>query len=238
MLIDVHSKGETGPTAVGLVTEIHGRRVTAVGECRIGPGALGSGLVVVGPHTFLKLAPGAVRDRIQLGLIRLRPGLDPAAAAARLRGQLGADVRVLTRAEVEEIDQGNFLERRPVGILFRIGVALSFLVGSVTLYHILAVETSNRRGEYATLLALGHTRRALVGVVVQMGLLYVSLSFLPALLLATGLLQLVGRVARAPALLEVRHVLLVGGLCVVMCATASVLAMRKLRAANPAELFG
>jgi putative ABC transport system permease protein len=237
VLVDEHSKREFGPRGTGLLTELHDRRIRVVGQFQMGPGLIGTGSVLLSDRNYLLYVPDSSPDRVGLGLVRLRPGTSAAGMAREVEALLGPDVRVLTREQAETNERDFLLGLKPIGLPFKVGLALGFIVGAVTLYQVLVVEAATRQREYATLLALGRDHACLRRLIFRMGLYYLALGFVPAWALALLLHRLIRQDHKQPMHLEAAQVLLVGTLAVLMSALASALACRRVRAADPAELF-
>ncbi len=107
----------------------------------------------------------------------------------------------------------------------------------MTLFQVLSADAASRMPEYATLKAMGYTDGFVYRVVFQQGLIYVAVGFVPAFGLSLLLYWLLRVLARLPAYMTAGRVFWVAVLSGVMCAAAGVLAARKLRAADPADLF-
>jgi putative ABC transport system permease protein len=116
-------------------------------------------------------------------------------------------------------------------------VLVAFAAGAVILYQVLASEVQNRLREYATLKALGYDTGFVYGIVVRQALLFAGLGFIPAFFLALVLYSLMRTQAMVPVTMELTRVIGVFLLTSMMCLSATFLAIRKLRGADPAELF-
>jgi putative ABC transport system permease protein len=122
--------------------------------------------------------------------------------------------------------------------MFTSGVLIALLAGAVVLYQVLASEVQNRLREYATLKALGYGDRHVHGVIVSQALIFCALGFAPAFGLSLGLNALLRTQAMVPVTMAPSRVMTVLLLTFVMCLSATFLAARKLRRADPADLFG
>jgi putative ABC transport system permease protein len=91
--------------------------------------------------------------------------------------------------------------------------------------------------EYATLKAMGYSNRFLSGVVLQQAVILAVLGFAPGALAALGLYRVVGRATRLPMELDWERAVTVLLLTVAMCAISGTLALRKVRALDPADVF-
>jgi putative ABC transport system permease protein len=95
----------------------------------------------------------------------------------------------------------------------------------------------NRLREYATLKALGYDNGYVYGAIVRQALIFCGLGFVPAFLLAVVLYFLLRTQALVPVSMEFTRATGVFLLTGLMCLSATFLAVRKLREANPADLF-
>ena len=124
-----------------------------------------------------------------------------------------------------------------VGVIFACGTIVAFLVGISIVYQVLANDIAYRIGEYATLKAIGYGQGYLSSVVLQQATILALLGYLPGWLLAWLGYRLTQAAARIPMELGWELSLGVLGLTFLMCCTSGILALRKLAAADPADLF-
>lgn len=241
-LFDVTSRPEFGPigdlvgTRDTVTTEILRRRVTISGLFDLGLPFAGNGHVVVSETTFRKLfnRPEGV---FELGLIRLKPGSDVAAVQASLQRRMPPDVRVLTVAELIDLEKNFWRTNTPIGPIFVIGALIGLLVGAVIVYQILYTDVSDHLGEYATLKAMGYSDRQLYVVVLEQALILSVIGFPTGFILAQVLYAVVRGAAHLPLEMTVERAAMVFGFTVLMCAASGFVALRKLRSADPAEVF-
>lgn len=226
-----------GDNVEGVRSEYQGHALDVVGTYAWGAGFAANGLAVTSVPTFARVFPERAHDELQLGLVTVAAGHDPATVAATLRQRLPKDVEVWTRAEVEARDRRFFLTERPIGLMFTSGVVLALLVGGIILFQVLASEVTSRRGELATLQAIGYTRGQVYQLVVARGVLYTLVAFVPAALLAVGLFRITRTLARLPMSLGPGLVTAVLAASLVMCLAGALLASRRVRSADPADLF-
>ena len=124
-----------------------------------------------------------------------------------------------------------------IGFVFGMGVAIGMLVGCVIVYQILFSDISRHIGEYATLKAMGYANSYLMRVVMGEALILAVLGFIPGWLLALGLYRLASIKIYIPLTMDLSKSALVFTLIFVMCVLSGLLAIRKLRDANPADMF-
>ena len=121
--------------------------------------------------------------------------------------------------------------------MLNFGVLIGLVVGAIIVYQILFADVSDHLQEYATLKAMGYTDRYLFGVVFQEALILALLGFVPGMLLSLGLYRIASDATKLP--LEMTGSVAAGVfvLTLVMCVVSGGVAQRRLRAADPAEIF-
>ncbi|MBW7896485.1 MAG: FtsX-like permease family protein [Opitutaceae bacterium] len=237
MLVDRLSRPSYGPREIGGTAFVNGQELTIAGDYALGMGLLADGSVIVSQDTFLRLYRIPRLQRVQFGLVQLAPGADPAAVAAAMRATLPDDVLVLTKPNLIEREENYFVNVKPVGIMFQVGMLVAFIVGAVILYQILASEITNRLKEFATLKAMGYTERFIYGVGIKQGLIFSLLGYFPALVLSMGLYKILRQLSSFPVFMDWQRAVFVFGLSLGMCAVAAFFALGKIKRADPADLF-
>ncbi len=236
-LVDRKSRPGYGPWEVGGKGLINNQPVTITGSYALGMGLLADGSAIVSDETYERLMGPWNARYANLGLVKVAPGADVAQVAAALRERLPADVVIATKADIIRREQHYFVNVKPVGIMFQVGVVVAFAAGAAILYQILASEMNNRLGEFATLKALGYPASKIYGIGIQQGLIYALLAYGPALAFATILYEVARRLSGFPLFMDLGRAGFVLGLALVMCAFAAVLSLWKIRKADPASLF-
>ncbi|NDC36349.1 MAG: FtsX-like permease family protein, partial [Synechococcaceae bacterium WB9_2_112] len=208
ILFDERSRPEFGPIASWLrqgrtvETEVSGQRIRVAGLVALGPSFGADGNMITSRETYFRLMPTSPPGSIELGLVRLRPGADPDAVVARLRRELPADVRVLTKSGFEELEKTYWRTSTAIGFIFTLGAGMGFVVGCVIVYQILYSDVSDHLPEYATLMAMGYRLPTLLGVVGREGLLLAMLGYLPAYVAGQALYALVRSGTRLPVVMD------------------------------------
>ena len=169
--------------------------------------------------------------------MKLRPGADPDAVAAALRDYLPDDVEVLTRADVLGREVRHWVWETSIGLIFQLGVVVALVVGTAIVYQVLSSDVANHLPEYATLKAMGYSGNYLASVVLQQAVVLAVLGFVPGLAISAALYALTRAAARIPIDMTLARVLFVLGLAVAMCTISGLGALRKVRSADPADLF-
>jgi putative ABC transport system permease protein len=239
-LIDSRSHKEYWPIDPGQIVEVGNQRVHVVDQFTLGTGFGANGLMLVSRTTFVPTVRAFAPGQVSLGLIRLRSSTrddEAEGVAARLGQTMPDDVKVRTRAQVREQEQNFWLHRTSIGLIFFFGVAVALIVGLVFVYQVIASDISNRLHEYATLKSMGYGSGYLALVVLQQAVLLAVFGCLPGLLVALVLYAVAHRSTGIPITMDIQRAVTVFLLTVVMCSLSGVLALRKVRSADPADLF-
>ena len=237
ILVDSATRSMFGPLTTGRVVDINGDRVKIGGDYVLGTGFMGLGVILVSTQNFVRLFPYRKLGQVNLGLIQLKQGVDSDRAAASLRQLLGSDVRIFTRPELEAHETAYWTTRTSVGLLFGSGLIVSFIVGVMVVYQILATQVSRQLPQFATLKAVGYGDRFLNGTVITMALLIVLAGFFPALVAALGLYGVIREETLLPVEMSGPRIAIVFVATLAMAAASALLSMSSLRRADPAELF-
>jgi putative ABC transport system permease protein len=243
VLFDERSRAEFGPVAQWfrqgklVESEVAGQRLRVAGLVQLGPSFGADGNMITSRETYVSLLPASPHGSIELGLIRLRPDVDPLQVAARLKKQLPQDVSIFTKEQFIEFEKNYWRSSTAIGFIFTLGAAMGFVVGCVIVYQILYGDVSDHLPEYATLMAMGYKLTDLLGVVAREGLMLALIGYLPAYAAGEGLYALIRNSTKLPVGMEPQRALLVFSMILVMCMGSALLAMRKLADADPAEIF-
>ncbi|MDZ8261059.1 ABC transporter permease DevC [Nostoc sp. ChiQUE01b] len=218
-------------------TELNSKAVFVKGLFTDGASFAADGNVIASDSTFLQLFPERKPDRIEVGLITLKPDADPEKVRSQLVNGLPKDVRVLTPEEFAKVERSYWEAGTGIGFIFGLGTGVGFIVGIVIVYQILYSDVSDHLPEYATLKAMGYTDNYLLGVLIQEALLLAILGFLPGFILSFGLYQVTYAATMLPIFMKMERAIQVWILTVIMCSVSGAIAMRKLRSADPADVF-
>jgi putative ABC transport system permease protein len=216
--------------------DVAGRRVDIAGLFDLGVSFTGNAYMMTNDSTFRRLMhrPEGATD---IGLVRLKPGSNVDAVRTALAAALPPDVMVMTRRQFADLELRYWNKNSPIGFVFNLGVFVGLLVGAVIVYQILYTDVSDHLPEYATLKAMGYRDRALSLVVLQQSLILSVLGFPVGYILAEGLYALARQATGLPIVMTVSRVVMVFGLTLLMCGGSALLAIRKLRSADPADAF-
>ncbi len=262
LLMDSKTKGNDygaadgrrfGEADLGREVEVWDQTYRIVGRFSLGAGLAANGSVLMSSEGFSRFYPGEATRAVSFGLVRLHAATDPiefcrnvqerlAPASARqdrTNGESAAALPVvaLTRDEVRNYERYRWLVQTPIGAIFMAGVAVALVVGGVVVYMVLSNDVANHMHEYATLKAMGYTNAYLSRVVMQQAVLMAVLGYVVALACAEVLYRAVGYLANLPMEMSWPLRLFVLALSVLMCSVSGLATLRKLRSADPADLF-
>ncbi|BBD59346.1 DevC protein [Nostoc sp. HK-01] len=218
-------------------TELNNKNIRVKGVFSNGASFAADGNVITSDSTFLQIFPERKPDRIEVGLITLKPDAEPLKIQAQLAAGLPKDVVVLTPEEFAQIEKSYWSNGTGIGFIFGLGVGVGFIVGIVIVYQILYSDVSDHLPEYATLKAMGYTDRYLLVVLFQEALFLAFLGFIPAFFFSIGLYQLAYTATMLPIFMNSQRAITVFILTVIMCTGSGAIAMRKLSSADPADIF-
>ena len=242
-LFDVLSRPEYGPvpalleTRERLMLEMNSRRVRIAGLFEVGNSFGINGALVTSDLNYLRLLPERHVSKVSAGLVQLEPQADAVATRDAIVAALPGDIVVLTRDEFMAMEVFYWNYNTPIGYVFNFGVIMGFFVGAIIVYQILFSDVQDHLQEYATLKAIGFSDGYLARVVLQQAGILAVAGFIPALLLTSQLFRQAGEATNLPLALTTD----IGGqvlvLTLLMCVGAGLLALRKVRSADPADVF-
>ena len=237
LLLDRLTQSDCGPASKSGIVEVNNLAARVTGSYRMGVGFLADGSMIVSDDTFSRFFGGRPLDQPDLGLIKLIEGADAAEVAEKLTRMLPRDVRVITSAELEQMQTKHWVENTAVGNVFGMGSIAGFFVGVVVLFQILSTDIRNHLPLYATLRAMGYSTRRLSRYVLEQAWIFAVFGYVPALLMSLVIFPYVHSLTRLPIRMSLGLATLVGVLSVLMCSLAAGLSMRRLRRADPGDLF-
>ena len=243
VIFDRRGRDEYGPVREMLDSgqrdsaEINDRPIALAGMYEVGTSFGLDGGIITSDLNFLRILPTRKKSAIDFGLIKLEPGQDAAEVQARIREAIPMDVRVLTRQEFKDVEVQYWNKTTPIGYIFAFGAVMGLIVGLIIVYQILFSDVQDHLKEYATLKAMGYTHGYLRNVVLQEAIILAVLGFIPGMGIAHLVFTKGADATRLPLEMSVESAAGVFMLTLGMCAGSGLLALRKLRAVDPAEVF-
>ena len=242
VLLDTQAQPRIGPVAASLeqgqpiTTEISGHRVKVEGLFTLGSSIFTQGHLITSDLNYLRLMGVPNLSQANLGAITLEPGSDPETVRQALTERLPEEVRVLTPEEFVQMETA-FWSSEAAGVIFNFGATMGLIVGIVIVNQVLYSDVNDHLPEYATLKAMGYSDRRLLLVVFQEAAILALLGFIPGFGVSLGMYQLLGVLTKIPLAMRSAVALQVFTATVVMCMLSAAIAMRKLHAADPADVF-
>ncbi|MEO1635094.1 MAG: ABC transporter permease DevC [Cyanobacteria bacterium J06631_9] len=221
---------------IGASTLMSNQRVAVVGLFSLGSTLFDNGHIVMSDWNYTQWFGKESLERVSVGCLRLEPGADVEAVRSRLKSELPPSLKILTQAELAAAEQA-FRASLPNGKVLNFGAAMGFVVGMVIVYQVLYTDISEHLPEYATLKAMGYSDWVLLRVVLQEAVILAVLGFIPGYFASYGVYQLLVVITRVPLVMKGAVAMQVFWLTLVMCMLSGAIAMNKLRAADPADVF-
>lgn len=242
VLFDEYSRPEFGPVRQLLkagrnMTEINDYKVTIIGLFQLGVSFAADGNVITSDLNFMRIFPRRNLENIDMGVIRLNPEALVDRVQAELKSHLNEFVNVFTYEELLHYEKDYWANTAPIGFIFGFGTVMGWVVGLVIVYQILFTDITNHRNEFATLKAMGYEQGYFIRVVFASAFFLAVLGFIPGYLLSLGLYNLAESQMYMPMPMLISKIITVFMFILSMCFMAGLLAIRKLKDANPADMF-
>jgi putative ABC transport system permease protein len=222
--------------------ELCGRAIRIVGTFSMATDFANDGNLIMSAANFARYFPQRAPgddplSLVDLGIVQVRPGAEVEAVQQRLRALLPRDMMVYTKQELVDREIGFWSSSTPIGFVFLVGTVIGFVVGVIICYQIIHGDIADHMAEYATLKAMGYARPYFVRLVLEEALYLSVLSFLPGWLVSLALYHALAAWTGLLMMLTLPRAALVFGLTIGMCIISGGLAMRKVLAADPADLY-
>jgi putative ABC transport system permease protein len=222
--------------------EMNNIALTLAGTVVIGSGFGADGTLFASDQTFLRLFPkqqGGTPSHILLKTRASNNGVDELALiVTSLRESLGNDdIQVHSIEERINDDVTYQMTKRPVGVIFGFGVFIGVLVGVVIVYQVLSTDVADHLKEYATFKSMGYENRFFYSVITEQAVLLGCIGFIPGSLLAISIYALMTMATGLPVSMEWSRMFIVLFGTIIACMISGFIATRRLKSADPAELF-
>ncbi len=242
VLLDRKSKPAYGIVEPGIDRELSKHTVHVADTFRLGTDFASDGSVIMSDLTYAQLfpnelTPDATLSLADLGVVRVERGADVETVRRAVRKVLPDDVSVFTKDEFIAHEKDYWRKTTPVGFIFQFGLFMGFIVGSVICYQIISTDVAEHLPEYATLKAIGYQNVELSSTVLLEALWLAVLGFVPGLGMSWLLYRTLDFLVGLPMNFTILRILLILGLTVLMCVASGLLALRKVKTADPAEVF-
>jgi putative ABC transport system permease protein len=155
----------------------------------------------------------------------------------RLTAALPSTLTVMTKPELVEFERNFQAKLSSAAPIFWLGALVGFVVGTLISYQIIFTELSDRLPQYATLKGIGYKNAFLIGSVLRQALLTGLAGYIPAWFLCLAVYRIIGDIALLPLHMTLQVTLMSLALTLGMCLFAAAIAVRRVIAADPAEIF-
>ncbi|HEX6962168.1 MAG TPA: ABC transporter permease DevC [Lacipirellula sp.] len=248
-LIDLRSKRdnfdfpmEDEAALAAAPAELANRRVTLVGTFKLGTDFAHDGNLAMSAESFARFFPQRVRygdplSVVDIGIVHVENGADVLEVRDAVDALLDDRVFVYTREQFRNEEIRFWDESTPIGIIFTAGKIIGFVVGMVICYQVIYSDIADHMPEFATLKAMGYSTGYFLRLIVVEAVLLSLIGFVPGLVVSAGLYSMLAEATGLQLQMTVDSVLLVLVLTAAMCIASGMLAVRKLLAADPANLF-
>lgn len=248
-MIDLRARSEVGPLEAGVVSELAKRRLTIVGTFSLGTDfASGNGNLIMSDQNFLRFFAnrGPNEDErsfatADIGIIKVKPGTDVNRVVQALQESLPNDVLVLPKDGDEGFvsrERTYWQENTTIGFVFSLLTAMGFVVGIILVYQILYTDVADHWSEYATLKAMGYNNLFLFNVVIQEAIILSIVGFIPGFLVSSLIYNAAAGTTGLLFKMTLSRIVTLYVATFFMCLISGAIAVRKVQATDPAEVFG
>lgn len=220
-----------------LDVEVNLRKVRIFGAINVGISINTDGNLYMSTANYLRLFPERPPGSIDVGLVRLRAGCDVKKVRDELKVELGTEARLLTRDELIDAEIQFIRENAPLDFIFGMGAAVGFFIGAVVVYQILYTEVTNHLPQYATMKAMGFSDSFLLRIVLNQSIILSLLGYFPGFVLALWLYRVATNAIQMEFTMTIERAVFVFFLTMLMCGISAMIALRKVKTADPADVF-
>ena len=232
-------QGESQPSIeIFPFDSLAGLRLRVGGLFSLGPSFGVDGNLIVSDTTFLRIFQSArPTDKIDVGAIALKPGVDAAKITQQLREKLPNDVLIFTHEEFINFEKEYWANRTPIGFILNLMLTMGSVVGIVIVYQILFSNIASQLVAYATLKAIGYANNYLLRVVFKQAFILAVLGYIPGWITSKYLYEFAMKATKLPISMSFNNALIVLIATALMCMTSGALTINQLRSADPADIF-
>lgn len=212
------------------------KKIDIVGLFEMGASSYYNGNLLTSERTFLKTF-GLGRGEIVAGLLHVKPGTDIPDLIQRLQAYLPNDVKVMSKKQLIAEDKIVVEYSSPMGIVFLFAMIGSIIIGIVILYQVLFQNIARFLKEYATLKAIGYDHKFLMTIVLEQVVIFAVTGYIPGFIISIFVYQSLAEVTKMRFLMSFNIAIFIFALIVVICVASGIIAMNKLKEANPVDIF-
>jgi putative ABC transport system permease protein len=237
VLVDRRARPFLGMSGNATTAAINGKEVRIIGRFSLGPDFQNDGTAMMSAKTFASLLPPGAPRGVEAGVITVKPGADPHAVEHALQAALPPDIAVFTKTQLIRFERNFEARVSSAGAIFAMGTFVGFIVGALIAYQVIYTDLTDQLPQYATLKAIGYGPVYIVRVVLRQAGLLACGGWLPAFFVSLLLYRIIGELTLLPLATSPEIVVLSFALTLGMCLVSATLAMIRVVAADPAEVF-
>lgn len=244
ILIDLRTRGLDEKTAKAVLAnqavniELMGTSLHIAGTFELGGGFTADGALITSEQTFLSLFPNRSAGTPSHLLVKVSNTNQIPSVVKLMQDQLGDEpVKIRSFAQAQADDRAYQTTQRPIGVIFGFGVFIGVLVGLVIVYQVLSTDVADHLREYATFKAMGYRHSFFLGIVFEEAAILAILGFIPGVIIALAIYHGISTATGLPVAMDFARAIIVFLGTITACTISGALATRRLKSADPAELF-
>jgi putative ABC transport system permease protein len=207
----------------------------------VGSYVLGGTIVYFGTAlmsaTTLSSVTSQPLQRINIGVVKLKPNANATEVAAQLQKLLPEGALAMTTRRFIRLEQRFWSRETPIGFLFDLGAMVGFLISGIYIYQVLFQIVDENLAEYAVLKSMGYPNSFFTVLAVFTATILALAAIPPAIAVAFVVYEICVAATLLDLELTVGRVLAVGGLTILIAAASAWLAKRRLHRIDPAALM-
>ncbi len=234
-LLDESAARRFGRFAAGDEREFQGRRLKVIGRTRDARSFTTNPMAFIDYRLAQDLSPGELGGQTTFIIVKLEPWADAKAVRSEIQRRLPHN-DVHTRAEWAATSRRYWIESTGLGLTIFLTVSLGALVGVVIVAQTLYASTTEHLAEFGTIKALGGRDLDVYGLIGEQAMFAAAIGFALGLALTFGLGPFLDRFDMKMTVSPTLSAIVFVG-TQVLCLSASILSLRKVRRLDPAIVF-
>jgi putative ABC transport system permease protein len=210
--------------------------LTVVGSHTLGGTIVYFGTALMSAATLTSIS-GQPLQRINIGVVKLKPDASAAEVAAELQRLLPEGTLAMTLPAFISLEKRFWSNETPIGFLFDLGALVGFLISGIYIYQVLFQIVDENLAEYAVLKSMGYPNSFFTVLVVCTATILAIAAIPPAVAVSSIVYEICVAATRLDLQLTTTRVLAVGGLTILIAALSAWFAKRRLHRIDPAALM-
>jgi putative ABC transport system permease protein len=235
MIVDESAMARLGEITVGDYREVFLRRLEVVGISQGVKSFTTAPIIFTSYKSAQELSPMVGSDNTVFLIVKVADGYSTGQVINNLKQKL-IGVDVYSRDEFSRKTRLYWTIETGVGFSFLLTIVISFLVGILIVGQTIYNSTMEHIKEFGTLKALGASNGEIYQIIFSQALMNALLGYLISLVVTLLLVKIYNAIGTVMVVNTTTN-LLVLGLTLVMCLSATAVSMRRIRNIDPALLF-